>query len=311
LRTYFNTSLGLVKAVDGVNFGIDQKQTVGLVGESGSGKTVTALSIMRLVPKPGEVVGGKIYFEGKDLLRLKSDEIRKIRGNRISMIFQDPSTYLNPIMKIGDQIAETIQQHQNMTKRGVNEKVVEMLDLVRLPDPSSLVNYYPYQLSGGMRQRILLAMALSCNPSLVIADELTTALDVTIQAQIMDLLGKLRREFEISLLLITHDLGIVAEICDEVNVMYAGKIVETADVDSIYENPRHPYTEGLLRSVFSLDEFKERIETIGGVMPDPTHFPSGCRFHPRCLQASDVCSKSYPPAVEVEKGHIVSCWLCA
>jgi len=310
LKAYFHTSLGTVKAVDGVDLTIDKKEAVGLVGESGCGKTMTAFSIMRLVPSPpGKIVGGKILFQGRNLLELSDREIQAVRGQSISMVFQDPMTYLNPVMKVGSQVAEVVLRHQGVDREEAKKIALESLKTVRIPTPSSVFGYYPHQLSGGMRQRALLAMALSCKPSLLIADEPTTALDVTIQMQILDLIRRVRDELSTSLLMITHDFGIVAEICDRVYVMYAGKIVETADVIALYENPKHPYTGGLLECVLSPKEYKESLPTIGGFVPDLANPPTGCRFHPRCPHLKPICIQKEPPAVEVEPRHKVSCWL--
>lgn len=311
LKTYFYTSQGVVKAVDGVSFEIGKKKTVGLVGESGCGKTMTSLSIMKLVPRPGRIVDGKILFKDRNLLDLTDKEIMDIRGKEISMIFQDPMTYLNPTIKIGDQIAEAILRHQDTEKAEVRERVIEVLEKVIITNPDKTFDYYPHQLSGGMRQRVLIAMALSCNPSLLIADEPTTALDVTIQAQILDLMKKIREESERSILLITHDLAIVADICDKVCVMYAGKLVESADVFTLYGNPVHPYTKGLIRSVLTYTEYKEVLPAIEGTVPNPLNFPTGCRFHPRCSEAKPVCRQQEPPRVSIEPQHSVSCWLYA
>lgn len=311
LRTFFFTTDGVVKAVDGVSLTVSQGKTVGLVGESGCGKSATALSITRLLPKPpGKILEGEIVFRERDLLKLGEKEMRAVRGREIAMVFQNPMTFLNPVMKVGDQIADGIAAHHNISSDDVKEKVVEMLKLVRIPSPESTCKAYPHQLSGGMQQRIMIAAALSCKPSLLIADEPTTALDVTIQAQILNLIRRLIGEIDLSLLLITHDLGIVADVADTVYVMYAGKIVESSDVFSIYARPSHPYTEGLLRSVLSINKFKETIETIEGSVPDATKYPAGCRFHPRCSRAMDICGRDPPPpTVEIEKNHFVSCWL--
>ena len=309
LRTYFYTSMATVKAVDCVQLAIDSKEAVGLIGESGSGKTMTAFSIMRLVPRPGRIVGGEITFQDRNLLELNEREMQAVRGKSISMIFQDPMTYLNPVMKIGDQIAEVVVRHQHIERGGARRIALDALEKVQMPDPSIIMNYYPHQLSGGMRQRALIAMAISCRPSLLIADEPTTALDVTVQMQILGLIGRIKEEFATSLLLITHDFGIVAEICDRVYVMYAGKIVEGADVFALYENARHPYTRGLLECLLSPKEYKETLPTIGGFVPDLANPPSGCRFHPRCPHVRPICSEKEPPVLEVEPGHSVFCWL--
>ncbi len=309
LKMHFFTYDGVVKAVDGVNLEIGKGEVIGLVGESGCGKSMTAFSIVRLVPSPGRILGGEVVFRGKKLLELTEREMRNIRGKEISMIFQDPLTYLNPIMKIGDQIAENILLHQGFKKKEVNRKVIEALEMVRLPTPAKIAKYYPHQLSGGMRQRVMIAMAISCNPSLLIADEPTTFLDVTVQAQILNLIRDLTKKLRISLIMITHDLGIVAEICDRVYIMYAGKIVEQADVLSLYEDCKHPYTVGLLESALSIDEFKEKLESIKGTVPELINPPSGCRFHPRCEQRKAICSQKEPPLIEIDQMHTVSCWL--
>jgi len=301
--------MATVKAVDCVQLAIDSKEAVGLIGESGSGKTMTAFSIMRLVPRPGRIVGGEITFQDRNLLELNEREMQAVRGKSISMIFQDPMTYLNPVMKIGDQIAEVVVRHQHIERGGARRIALDALEKVQMPDPSIIMNYYPHQLSGGMRQRALIAMAISCRPSLLIADEPTTALDVTVQMQILGLIGRIKEEFATSLLLITHDFGIVAEICDRVYVMYAGKIVEGADVFALYENARHPYTRGLLECLLSPKEYKETLPTIGGFVPDLANPPSGCRFHPRCPHVRPICSEKEPPVLEVEPGHSVFCWL--
>jgi oligopeptide/dipeptide ABC transporter ATP-binding protein len=298
--------------VDGVSLGIQKGEALGLVGESGCGKTMTAFSIMGLVPSPGKIVGGEIWFNyddsRKDLTKTSEEEMRKVRGGKISMVFQDPMTYLNPVMKICDQIAEAIVLHQEVPRNEARRKAVEILEKVRIPIPSTVAQYYPHELSGGMRQRALIAMAISCNPDLLIADEPTTALDVTVQAQVLELIKQLKNEMNMALMLITHDLGIVADTCDRVCVMYAGRIVEEGNVYEIYREPQHPYTMGLLKSTLSIDEFKETLVTIEGTVPDLTNLPPGCRFRPRCSQISDRCRETAPPMVEVKKGHKVSCW---
>ena len=311
LKTYFYMPFGIGRAVDGINLTIGKKKIVGLVGESGCGKTMTALSITRLVPSPGRIVDGKILFQGKNLLELSDEQIRDVRGKSISMIFQDPMTYLNPVMKVGDQIAEVITRHQGLDKAEAREKVIEMLQKVRMPNPSMLYDNYAHKLSGGMRQRIMIAIALICNPSLIIADEPTTALDVTIQLQILELIKKIREKDACSLLLITHDMGIVAEICDRVYIMYVGKIVESADVFALYENPKHPYTVGLLKSVLSIENFYEKLPTIAGFIPEIVNSPLGCKFHTRCPQAKPICRQQEPSPIEIDPGHTVSCWLYA
>lgn len=310
LRTSFFTPDGEVKAVDGVSFEIEEGKTLGLVGESGCGKSVTALSILRLVPfPPGRVVGGEIFYRGRDLLKLKGEEMRKIRGNEISMIFQEPMTSLNPVFTIGNQIGEAIRLHQGLGKKETREKTIEMLRLVKIADPETRVDDYPHQLSGGMRQRVMIAMALSCNPSLLIADEPTTALDVTIQAQILELMKELKDRLGMSLLLITHDLGVVAEQADEVAIMYAGKIVERAKAKAIFNRPLHPYTVGLLNSLPRVGaNKKKRLEAIPGMVPSPLELPSGCRFRDRCPKASGICAGAEPQLVKKEQDHWVSCY---
>ncbi|HWP46885.1 MAG TPA: ABC transporter ATP-binding protein [Candidatus Limnocylindrales bacterium] len=313
LHTYFFTDEGVAKAVDGVDLEIHKGETLGVVGESGCGKSVTALSILRLIPDPpGKIIEGQILFKGQDLLKLSNSEMRKIRGNEISMIFQEPMTSLNPVFTIGNQIAEAIQLHQGLSKKASLEKAVDMLKLVGIPSPERRVKEYPHQLSGGMRQRAMIAMALSCNPSLLIADEPTTALDVTIQAQILDLINNLKRELGMAVILITHDLGIIAETAARVVVMYAGKVVEEADVYTLFEDPKHPYTQGLLRSIPrpDLGMTKEtRLQEIPGIVPSLTDLPPGCSFNPRCPKVMDICRKETPKLKEIKPGHKVSCWL--
>jgi len=309
LKTYFYTEEGVVKAVDGVTFDIKEGEIFCLVGETGCGKSVTSLSIMRLVPKPGKIVGGEIFFKGKNLLELSEDEMRKIRGKEISMIFQNPMTSLNPVYTVGFQIAEPIMIHQKLKKRETWKKAIEMIAAVKIPDPEARAKSYPHQLSGGMRQRAMIAMMLSCNPSFLIADEPTTALDVTIQAQILELIKELREKFNTSILMITHDLGVVAEIADRVGVMYAGGIIELADVESIFENPKHPYTQGLLRTIPTKGKKKSELEIIPGNVPNLVNPPPGCRFHPRCKYAMEICKKEKPKMIEIEKGHFVACHL--
>ena len=310
LKTYFFTHEGTVKAVDGINLKVNKGETLGLVGESGCGKSVTALSIMRLIPSPpGKVVGGKIHFEGKNLLELSEKEMRKIRGRKISMIFQEPMTSLDPMFTIGDEIAEVIKLHQGLNKDEARKKAIESLRIVGMPDPEKRINEYPHELSGGMRQRAMIAMALSCNPALLIADEPTTALDVTIQAQILRLIDELRKKFGTSVLLITHDLGVIAETCDNVAVMYAGHIVEHTDVNTLFRDPLHPYTKGLMKSIPRLDIDAERLEIIRGLVPNLLNMPPGCPFHPRCDFCSEVCTKELPKLIETEKNHLVRCHL--
>ena len=309
LKTYFCTEDGVVPAVDGVSFSLGRGETLGIVGESGCGKSVTSLSIMRLIPSPpGRILGGEIIFEGEDLLKKTEAEMRTIRGNRISMIFQEPMTSLNPVFTIGDQVMEAIMLHQKVGRQEARKKTVEMLRMVGIPSPERRIDEYPHQMSGGMRQRVMIAMALSCNPRLLIADEPTTALDVTIQAQILDLMKRLKEELGMAIILITHDLGVVAEVVNKVVVMYAGKIVEGADTQTIFRNPQHPYTLGLLGSIPRLNEDRERLQVIEGAVPNPFDMPRGCRFHPRCSYVEEVCAKEEPDLVEVEPGHQVRCW---
>jgi len=301
--------------VDGVDYVVNAGETLAVVGESGCGKSVTALSIMRLIPEPpGKIVGGEIRFDGQNLLTLSQQQMRKIRGNKISMIFQEPMTSLNPVFSIGSQIAEAVRLHQRLSKKDALDRAVDMLRLVGIPSPGQRVREYPHQLSGGMRQRAMIAMALSCHPTLLIADEPTTALDVTIQAQILDLMANLKAEFNASIMLITHDLGIVAETAARVVVMYAGNVVEEADVYAIFEQPLHPYTVGLLESIPKLDPQaakQNRLQEIRGTVPMPSHLPNGCHFHPRCPKCRDICRTETPPLKEHEKNHKVRCWLHA
>lgn len=309
LRTYFYTEDGVVPAVDGVSFDLEKGGTLGIVGESGCGKSVTSLSIMRLIPSPpGKIVSGEIIFEGRDLVKLSEAEMRKIRGNEISMIFQEPMTSLNPVFTVGNQIMEAIMLHQKLDKAAAQEKAIEMLSLVGIPSPERRIDEYPHQMSGGMRQRVMIAMALSCNPKLLIADEPTTALDVTIQAQILDLMRELQEELGTAIIMITHDLGVIAELVERVVVMYTGVIVESADTKTIFANPQHPYTQGLLGSIPRLDSNVKRLQAIPGTVPTPGNFPKGCGFHPRCPYAKDICEAKRPPAFEVEPGHYSACW---
>jgi oligopeptide/dipeptide ABC transporter ATP-binding protein len=297
--------------VDGVSFEIEEGKTMGLVGESGCGKSVTALSIMRLIPSPpGKIVGGEILLRGRNLLKLDREKMRKVRGNEISMVFQEPMTSLNPVFTIGNQIAEAIRLHQGLGRRETREKVIEMLRLVKIADPETRISDYPHQLSGGMRQRVMIAMALSCNPSLLIADEPTTALDVTIQAQILELIKELQERLGMALLLITHDLGVVAEQAHEVAIMYAGKVVERALPEEIFSRPLHPYTVGLLNSVPGIrGKRKKRLDAIPGVVPSPLELPGGCRFRDRCPKAGGICAGAEPELVEKQKGHWVACYM--
>lgn len=310
LKTYFFTHDGVVKAVDGINFKIGKEETFGLVGESGCGKSVTALSVIRLISSPpGRIVSGNIYFEGQDLLELTEREMRGIRGKKISMIFQEPMTSLDPVFTIGHEIMEAIQLHQGLEKGKAKNRAIEALRIVGMSDPERRINSYPHELSGGMRQRAMIAMALSCNPSLLIADEPTTALDVTIQAQILGLINELKGKFAMSIMLITHDLGVIAEMCDSVAVMYAGHIVEYASVDALFRNPLHPYTKGLHGSIPRLNVETERLKIIRGLVPNLLDVPSGCPFHPRCDFRTDRCTKEMPELIEVEEHHMVMCHL--
>jgi oligopeptide transport system ATP-binding protein len=313
LKTYFLTDNGIVKAVDGVSFTLKQGETLGIVGESGCGKSVTNLSIMRLIPSPpGKIVGGEIHFEGQDILSLSESELRAIRGNKISMIFQDPMTSLNPFLRISTQMIETIRIHQDVSKQQALEKSIAMLKLVGIPAAEERVHNYPHQFSGGMRQRVMIAMALSCEAKVLIADEPTTALDVTIQAQILELIQKLSKQLNTSVIIITHDLGVVAGMCDNVCVMYAGKIVEKAKTDDLYKNPAHPYTFGLIQSVPRLDKAKNgRLFSIEGQPPNVIDLPPCCPFHPRCHKVMDICRTQYPPVKDLGNSHEVACWLFA
>ncbi len=310
LKTYFHTDAGVARAVDDVSFDIRPGETLALVGESGCGKSMTALSILRLVPSPpGEIVEGQIFFQGQDVLELSEKEMRRIRGNKISMIFQEPMTSLNPVFRIGSQIANTIRLHKGVSKEEARQQTIALLERVGIPSPGERVDAYPHQMSGGMRQRVMIAMALACDPVLLIADEPTTALDVTIQAQILDLLRSLQEEQHMAMLLITHDLGIVAENAEDVAIMYAGQIIEQAPMDRVFEDPKHPYTLGLFNSLPKLSVGRQPLEPIPGVVPNSAHFPSGCRFHPRCRYAMDVCPKRVPLLEPVSEEHRVACWL--
>lgn len=313
LKTYFYTEDGVVKAVDGVNFSVKAGQVLGLVGESGCGKSVTSLSIMRLVGVPGKITGGEIFFEGKDLLKLSEGEMVKMRGDRMSMIFQQPQSSLNPVFRVGDQVAEVLEIHKGMKHKEAWAKAVELLTLVGIPDPSRKVEAYPHEMSGGQAQRVMIAMALALSPRLLIADEPTTALDVTIQAQILDLIRGLREKLDTAVILITHDLGVIAEMADQLVVMYAGEIVEYADAAPIFAKPLHPYTQGLIGSIPVLGKVVDRLEVIPGLVPNLINLPPGCRFAPRCLQREkyglQICLEHKPELVEVETGHTVRCWL--
>ena len=310
LRTYFHLGGAVAKAVDGVSFDIRAGETVGMVGESGCGKSVTALSLLRLVDPPGRIEpGSRIEFEGRDLLSLDEEGIRRIRGNRIAMVFQEPMTALNPVFTIGDQVAEVARVHSNVGRKAAWERAVEMLNLVGIPDPRERAKSYPHQLSGGMRQRVLIAMALVMNPSLLIADEPTTALDVTIQAQILELLADLQQRLGLAVLLITHDLGVVAEVTSRVLVMYGGQIVERSPVRELFRNPRHPYTRGLLEAMPRLGRQRDRLAVIPGTVPPPTRWPSGCRFRDRCAWAWPRCADDHPPEYPVSDAHNARCHL--
>jgi oligopeptide/dipeptide ABC transporter ATP-binding protein len=315
LRTRFHIYEGMVTAVDGINLDVYRGETLGVVGESGCGKSVTALSILRLLASPPAEIQGTILFDGKNLLEISLDEIRKIRGNAISMIFQEPMTSLNPVLTIGEQISEAIKLHQGVTRQEAWSKAVEMLQMVQIPSPEIRAKEYPHKLSGGMRQRAMIAMAISCHPRLLLADEPTTALDVTIQAQIIELMIKLKEEMGASIVLITHNLGLIAEMAQRVIVMYTGKVVEEGKVEELFENPLHPYTQGLLGSIpwigQKLKTGRRQLQEIPGVVPSLLEIPEGCRFHPRCSRVMDICRKEEPPLMQPENGRLVQCWLWA
>jgi peptide/nickel transport system ATP-binding protein len=313
LKTHFATDDGVVHAVDGVDLAIDRGETLGVVGESGCGKTVTALSVLKLIPMPpGHIAGGQILWRGRDLVPLAPPEMQKIRSKEIAIVFQEPMTSLNPVYTVGDQIAEVIRLHEGLSRRAALERAVEMLRLVHIPNPERRVRDYPHQFSGGMRQRVMIAMAISCNPALLIADEPTTALDVTIQAQILDLIAEMKSRLGMAVMLITHAMGVVAEAAQHVVVMYAGKVVEAAPVGALFSQPRHPYTQGLIRSIPRIDTAatrKSRLEAIAGVVPSPLDPMPGCRFAPRCPFARAVCLEATPPLREIAAGHKVACVL--
>ena len=314
LKTHFNTDKGVVKAVDGVTFDIIEGKTLGVVGESGCGKSITAMSVMRLIDRNGGIVDGTIMYNGQDLAQIKMDDMRKIRGNDISIIFQEPMTSLNPVFRIGDQIVEAIKLHQDLSKEEAHDKAVSMLKLVGIPRAERVVYDYPHQLSGGMRQRAMIAMALACDPKILIADEPTTALDVTIQAQILALMNDLKVKTNTAIMLITHDLGVVAQMADDVIVMYSGKVVESAEVKELYGNPKHPYTQGLLDSIPDVKSEKKRLNSIEGVVPNPMELPKGCYFAPRCKFAMDKCWEQEPGVYFIDKeingeNHKVKCFL--
>ena len=311
LKTYFHTDDGVVKAVDGVTFDLHKGEVLGIVGESGSGKSVTNLSIINMIPNPpGKIAGGEVLFDGKDLVKLDINQLRGIRGNRISMIFQDPMTSLNPYLRISTQMIETIVLHQGLDKKAAKDKAIEMLKLAGIPAPEKRIDQYPHQFSGGMRQRVMIAMGLSCNPEILIADEPTSALDVTIQAQILDLMKDLSNRLGTAVILITHSLGVVAGMCDTICVMYAGRVVERGPTAELFDKPKHPYTQGLIKSVPRLDKTSgDRLFSIRGQPPNVIDLPDCCPFYPRCDKAMDVCKRKYPVSKDVGNGHAVSCWL--
>ncbi|WP_264737529.1 ABC transporter ATP-binding protein [Cytobacillus firmus] len=309
LKTHFFTEDGVIPSVNGVSFTVKKGETIGIVGESGCGKSVTSLSILQLVSKPGRIVGGQILLNGTDLTKNSNKQMRKIRGNKISMIFQEPLTSLNPVFTIGSQISESIRLHQKIDRRKAKELAIDMLSKVGISNGDNLYNSFPHQLSGGMRQRVMIAMALSCRPQLLIADEPTTALDVTIQAQILKLMKKLREEYNTSIIMITHDLGVVAEMADRVIVMYAGQIVEQNNVFELFNNPKHPYTQGLLNSTPKIHQLKDQLESIEGNVPTPSNLPKGCKFHPRCPFSMEKCSQQEPPLLQVNSESSVRCWI--
>mgnify|MGYP005839021133 CR=1 FL=1 len=308
LTTYFYTWAGIVKAVDGVSLSVKEGETLGLVGESGSGKSVTALSILRIVPRPGKIINGRIIYKGENLLEKTESDMQKVRGKEVAYIFQDPATSLNPVFSIADQLIEVIRRHQNVTKKEALEKAIELLRLAEIPDPEIKIWNYPHQLSGGMKQRIAVARALSCQPNLLLADEPTTALDVTIQAQILDLLKNLKQKLQMAMILITHDMGVVAGVADRITVLYAGRVCESASTRTIFRNPLHPYTRALLEAVPSLALRKEKLKVIPGAIPNLIELPSGCRFNPRCEFAKQgICTAEIPELEEIEPDHYVAC----
>ena len=311
LRTYFYTEEGIVKAVDGITYDVKEGETAALVGESGCGKSVSALSLLRLIPiPPGRIVSGEVIFQGEDLLGMSEDEIRHVRGNRIAMVFQEPMTSLNPVLTIGKQLTEALELHLKLDKEAAMRRAVQLLEMVGVAEAQRRVADYPHQFSGGMRQRVMIAMALSCNPKLLIADEPTTALDVTIQAQVLEVMARLSRELGTAVIIITHNLGVVARYADRVNVMYAGKIIEASTSANVYGDPRHPYTLGLLRSVPRLDQVsQERLVPIEGQPPDLSHLPQGCAFYARCTYRIDQCREEFPPLRPVAEDHFAACWV--
>lgn len=309
LKTHFFTEEGTAKAVDGVSFHLKKGETLGIVGESGCGKSMTSLSILRLIPTPpGKIVDGEILLNNENIIAMDNEQLRKVRGNKISMIFQEPMTSLNPVLTVGEQIAESLRLHQNLSRKKAWRKAVEMLELVGIPAPEKRAKQEPFQLSGGMRQRVMIAMALACNPEVLIADEPTTALDVTIQAQILEILKELQQKLGMSIIFITHDLGVVAEMCDKVAVMYAGQIIEEGSADSIFEGPLHPYTNGLIDSIPKLHGDQEDLATIEGSVPSPYHYPVGCRFAERCQFAAAICRTKQPDLVQMGEGRTVRCF---
>lgn len=306
LVVHYETDDGIVKAVNGIDLELEKGKTLGLVGETGAGKTTTALSALKLIPNPpGKIKDGRIMVGGRDIFKLSESEMTELRGNMISMIFQDPMTSLNPVITVGDQIAEVIEIHQKVSQREAKERAKEMLELVGIPGNRS--QEYPHQFSGGMKQRVIIAIALACNPQILIADEPTTALDVTIQAQVLELMKELKEKYKTSMIMITHDLGVVAEVCDNVSIMYAGKIVEQGTLEDIFEKTKHPYTEGLFNSLPNIEETNNRLKPIKGLMPDPTDLPRGCAFHPRCPYSQEICSKREPGLTKMSNSHYVSC----
>lgn len=307
LKTYFYTDEGVVKSVDGVSFSVDKGETLGVVGESGCGKSITSMSIMQLIGKPGKIVNGEIDFKGENLLNKDKEEMRKIRGKEIAMIFQEPMTSLNPVYTVGQQIMEAVLIHEDMTKEQARERAIQMLDLVKIPDAEKRLNSYPHEFSGGMRQRVMIAMALSCNPEFLICDEPTTALDVTIQAQILNLINELKEKTGTAVMMITHDLGVISEVADNVMVMYAGQVVEYTDVDTVFEKPLHPYTQGLISCIPKLGGQEEKLSTIKGMVPSFNDMPEGCLFCPHCEYAKDICRKERPELVDLD-GHQVRCF---
>jgi oligopeptide/dipeptide ABC transporter ATP-binding protein len=309
LRTHFFTNDGVVRAVDGISLSVRQGETLGLVGESGCGKSITALTVMRLLSRPGRAVAGRVNFAGRNLLELSEEEMEEVRGNDIAMIFQEPMTSLNPVFRVGDQIGEALRRHLGIGRDDAHDRVVELFVTVGIPSPERRVREYPHQLSGGMRQRVMIAMALACKPKLLIADEPTTALDVTIQAQILELIKELKRTQNMAVIMITHDLGVIAEVAQHVAVMYAGKIVERAPVEELFAAPQHPYTQGLLGSIPSPDKLGRRLDVIRGVVPHPLNLPPGCTFAPRCPQRMDICETAFPALEATGPAHDVACYL--